>query len=52
MMSDPTLRRRWFQFSIRELILVILAVGIGAAWWIDHARLMEKIMEKSAEQEQ
>jgi len=38
-------KRRWSQFSIRELILLILAAGIGSAWWVHHARLMEKVKE-------
>jgi len=28
-----------FRFSIRELLLVTLVIGIGLAWWIDHRRL-------------
>jgi hypothetical protein len=26
-------KRRWFQFSLRGLMLLVLAVGIGLGWW-------------------
>ena len=31
-----------FRFSLRELMLVTLVVGMGFAWWLDHRRLGEK----------
>jgi len=30
-----------FQFTIRELLILTVAAGLGAGWWIDH-RAMEE----------
>ncbi len=30
--SPPTQRRRWFQFSLRSLLLMMLVVGCGLGW--------------------
>jgi len=27
-----------FRFTIRELVLVMTVVAMGAGWWIDHSR--------------
>ncbi|MDX1945561.1 MAG: hypothetical protein SFU86_09130 [Pirellulaceae bacterium] len=40
-----------FRFTIRELVLLTIIIGIGLAWWIDHAGKMElrhmaEIMER------
>jgi hypothetical protein len=32
-----------FRFSIRELLLVTLVIGIGLAWWIDHRQLESRL---------
>ena len=31
-----------FRFSIRELLLVTLVVGVLLGWWLDHRRLGQK----------
>src|SRR5678815_5223413 len=32
-----------FRFSIRELMLITLVVGLGFGWGLDHARLLSRI---------
>ena len=31
-----------YKFSIRELLLVTVVVGLVAGWWIDRGRLLER----------
>ena len=31
-----------FQFSIRDLLLIIVIAALAAGWWIDHRRLAAK----------
>ena len=32
-------KRRWFRFSIRELLLVTVIAAVTAGWWFDHQKL-------------
>ena len=32
-------KRRWYSFSIRDMMLVTLIVAILVAWWLDHRYL-------------
>jgi hypothetical protein len=36
---NETIKRRWFHFSIRDLLLVTVIVALAVGWWIDHRRL-------------
>ena len=38
-MTETKPKRRWFSFSIRELLLLTALLGMGIAWWLDHQRL-------------
>ncbi len=33
MVESPTKRRRWFQFRLRTLLLLMVALGVAARWW-------------------
>jgi hypothetical protein len=37
-MADPRPRRRWFVFSLRAMLLLILAVAVWLGWWVNGAR--------------
>jgi len=41
-MSDKP-KRRWFHFSIRDLLLVTMIVAVCVAWWLDHRRQAAEI---------
>lgn len=32
-----------FRFTIRELLLVTVIVALGVGWWIDRARLADRL---------
>lgn len=36
-----------FRFSIRDLVLTTLVVGLALAWWIDRTRLAEQAAASS-----
>jgi hypothetical protein len=38
-MAETKPKRRWFTFSIRELLLVTAIIALVAGWWLDHRRL-------------
>jgi hypothetical protein len=38
-MTETKPKRRWFSFSIRELLLFTAILALAVAWWIDHRRL-------------
>ena len=40
-------KRRWFRFSIRDLLLVIAIAALVSGWWFDHKRLTDKIEQIS-----
>jgi hypothetical protein len=33
---DETKPKRGFQFSIRELLLITVIIGLALGWWLDH----------------
>jgi hypothetical protein len=35
-MKIPRLAARWFRFTLREVLLLILAAGLGAAWYREY----------------
>jgi hypothetical protein len=43
-MTETKPKRRWFRFSIRDLLWLTVVVAIGLGWWLDHNRLSEVIM--------
>jgi len=42
-MTDTKPKRRWFRFSIRDLLLLTVIVAIATGWWLDHRRLVTLI---------
>ena len=32
-------KRRWYSFSIRDMMLVTAIAAVGVAWWLDHRYL-------------
>ena len=36
---DEAQPKRRFQFSIRDLLLIIVIAALAAGWWIDHQRI-------------
>jgi hypothetical protein len=44
-MTETIPKRRWFRFSIRDLLWVTLVIGIGLGWWIDRKRLQREAYE-------
>ena len=44
-----------FRFSIRELMLLTLVVGLGLAWWMDHWQqklALERLQESQRQSEE
>ena len=35
-----------FQFSIRDLLLIVAIVALAAGWWIDHQRIDRLAVQK------
>ena len=35
-----------FQFSIRDLLLIVVIAALAAGWWIDHRRLSKDPIQK------
>jgi hypothetical protein len=38
-MTETKPKRRWFRFSIRDLLLLTAIIAIATGWWLDHRRL-------------
>jgi type II secretory pathway component GspD/PulD (secretin) len=38
-MSETKPKRRWFSFSIRDLLLLTVIVALSVGWWLDHRKL-------------
>jgi hypothetical protein len=43
MPSEPDKTRRWWQFSIRELLIGTLTIALALGWWLDRARLLHEV---------
>ena len=41
-MTDAKPKRRWFRFSIRDLLLVTAIVALAVGWWLDHRFQVER----------
>lgn len=37
-------RRRWFRFTIREVLLLVALTAVACAWLQDHARAKRRLM--------
>ena len=35
-MTETKPKRRWFRFSIRDVLLVTAIVALAVGWWLDH----------------
>jgi hypothetical protein len=35
-MTETKPKHRWFQFSIRELLLITAVVALAVGWWLTH----------------
>jgi hypothetical protein len=40
-MTETKPKRRWFNFSIRDLLWLTALVALGVGWWLDHRKLIE-----------
>jgi type II secretory pathway component GspD/PulD (secretin) len=38
-MSETKPKRRWFSFSIRDLLLLTVIAALAVGWWLDHRKL-------------
>ena len=38
-MTETKRKRRWFRFSINDLLLIMVISALATAWWLDHRRL-------------
>ena len=38
-MTESKPIRRWFRFSIRDLLLLTVIVALAVGWWLDHRKL-------------
>jgi hypothetical protein len=38
-MSETKPKRRWFRFSIRDLLLLTVIAALSVGWWLDHRKL-------------
>jgi hypothetical protein len=45
-MSDAKPKRRWFIFSIRDLLLVTVVAALTIGWWLDHRALNAKLRKE------
>lgn len=41
-MTETEPKRRWFRFSIRDLLWLTAVVAISTAWWIDRSKLQHQ----------
>src|SRR5262249_41157345 len=37
-MADTRPRRRWLEFSLRTMLLAVLALSVWLGWWVNRAR--------------
>ena len=42
-MTETKPKRRWFTFSIRDLLWLTVVVALAVGWWLDHRKLDEQI---------
>src|SRR5262245_49363830 len=45
----PATPRRWFQFSLRAALWVMVTLGVGLGWLSDRAKLQQQIAQERAE---
>ena len=38
-MTEAKPKRRWFRFSIRDILLTTAIIALVAGWWLDHRRI-------------
>ena len=38
-MTETKPKRRWFRFSIRDLLLSFIVIALALGWWVDHLRI-------------
>jgi hypothetical protein len=38
-MTEAKPKRRWFRFSIRDLLLLTVIAALAVGWWLDHRRI-------------
>ena len=38
-MTETKPKRRWFRFSIRDLLLLTVIAALTVGWWLDHRKL-------------
>ena len=38
-MTETKPKRRWFRFSIRDILLTTAIIALVAGWWLDHRRI-------------
>jgi hypothetical protein len=38
-MTESKPKRRWFRFSIRDILLTTTIIALVAGWWLDHRRI-------------
>jgi hypothetical protein len=41
-MTETKPKRRWFKFSIRDLLLMTAIVAVSVGWWLDHRALINR----------
>ncbi len=46
-MHEEQQKRPW-QFSIRDVLLIMLIVGLAVGWFIDHRRLADESQQAAA----
>ena len=47
-MTETKPKHRWLRFAIRDLLWLIVFVGLATGWWLDHRRLTAEIMVNNA----
>ena len=45
-MTETKPKRRWFRFSIRDLLWLTVLMAVLIAWWLDHRELTTQKMYK------
>jgi hypothetical protein len=50
-MSDEQKKRPW-QFSLRDVLLIMLIVGLAVGWFVDHRRLVDELGRQQQQQQQ
>jgi len=49
-MTETNPKRRWFRFTIRDLLWLIALVGMGLGWRLDHRQIAKQRDKAVAEQ--